>query len=184
MTRDEKFLRWCAAGAGLFSTCSRGQYMAIIVGPTGRVVGTGYNGGPAGYRHCSDGGCPRGNAAHNFQLDVPIVGVLRCARCGRTPARAAPRCPGPESGTDYDNCIAIHAEENALLYSDPTARRRGTIYINGAPCFGCSKKLGNSGLARVVCLTEPRLGSAVGAQMLRDVGITFDAYSPTTWRKL
>lgn len=57
--RDQLFLDWAEAGAKLFSTCSKGQYMAILVDANGYVVGTGYNGTPSGWKHCVDGGCPR-----------------------------------------------------------------------------------------------------------------------------
>lgn len=57
--KDLKFLDWIDAGAVLFSTCSKRQCMALIVGTDGRVVGTGYNGSPPGMPHCTDGACPR-----------------------------------------------------------------------------------------------------------------------------
>lgn len=59
MDKDHKYLELCSAGAGIFSTCGKRQYYAIVLGPTGRIVGTGYNGAPPGAVHCTDGGCPR-----------------------------------------------------------------------------------------------------------------------------
>lgn len=59
-----------------------------------------------------------------------------------------PRWPGTSApGSSYDNCISIHAEENALLYSDFTARRGGALLVNGTPCWGCAKKVAGSGVA-------------------------------------
>lgn len=55
-----------------------------------------------------------------------------------------------ESGASYDNCIANHAEANALLYSNFDSRQGGTLIVNGPPCYGCSKLIASSGLARVV----------------------------------
>ena len=99
--------------------------MAIIVDYNNRILGTGYNGVPSGMKHCIDGGCPR--SLNNVK-----------------------------SGTPYDygpgTCYAIHAEANALLHSDRSARNGGTIYINGAPCFGCAKLISTSGLKRLVFL--------------------------------
>jgi dCMP deaminase len=61
-----------------------------------------------------------------------------------------------DRGSNYDNCVAIHAEQNALLHSDYTARRRGgTIYVNGPPCFTCAKLISNSGIKRLVFLYDP-----------------------------
>jgi dCMP deaminase len=52
--------------------------------------------------------------------------------------------------SDYDNCIACHAEVNALLYSDRSKVEGGTLYITDEPCTGCRKVIANSGVLRVV----------------------------------
>lgn len=39
------------------STCPRLAVGAVIVGPGGKVMSTGYNGSPAGQPHCLDAGC-------------------------------------------------------------------------------------------------------------------------------
>lgn len=64
-----------------------------------------------------------------------------------------------EPGSNYDNCIAIHAEANALLHSDYHARRDGgTLYVNGVPCMQCAKLIANSGLYRLVVIEDiPRV---------------------------
>lgn len=54
------------------------------------------------------------------------------------------------NGTSYDNCIAIHAEANALLHSDYSSRPK-TLYVNGPPCFSCAKLIANSTIEKVVC---------------------------------
>lgn len=117
--KENKWLRASYELANIFSTCSRKKYCAIIISKNGRVAGMGYNGGPSGLKHCSDGGCPRAS------LDV-------------------------EHGSVYDNCIAIHAEANALLWSDEFLREGGTLIVNGPPCYGCAKLIANSGLGKVV----------------------------------
>lgn len=100
------------------ATCSRRKHGAVIVHDR-RIVATGYNGGPSGYAHCEDGGCPRAAS------------------------------PAPQ-GHDYESCIAIHAEANALLFSSPEERDGATLYCTGAPCFGCAKLISNSGISEVV----------------------------------
>jgi dCMP deaminase len=55
------------------------------------------------------------------------------------------------NGTQYDNCIAQHAEAGALLWSDPAQRVGSTLVVNGPPCMGCAKLIASSGVARVVC---------------------------------
>ncbi len=114
---DDYFLD-LARATSTRATCSRRKHGAIIVQDR-RIVATGYNGGPSGYPHCEDGGCPR--AASN-----------------------APQ------GHDYEACIAIHAEANALLFASPQERSGATLYCTGAPCFGCAKLIANSGVAEVV----------------------------------
>ncbi len=54
------------------------------------------------------------------------------------------------SGWGHDDCIAIHSEANAILYSSPEERQSASIYITGAPCFGCAKLIANSGIREVV----------------------------------
>lgn len=121
--KDLLWLRSCALMSMLFSTCTRRQYAAFIVDPSGRVVGFGYNGSPPGQGHCTDGACPRANSSvqHGSQYDE-----------------------GP------GRCIAVHAEANALLFSDATARAGATLYVNGPPCPDCSKLIAASGISRVV----------------------------------
>ena len=58
------------------------------------------------------------------------------------------------SGWGHDNCVAIHAEANAILYSSPEARERASIYITGVPCFTCAKLIANSGITEVVATGE------------------------------
>lgn len=119
MASHEEWLLFCGAGASIFSRCSRRSYFSLVLASDGRVLGTGYNGAPAGLPNCSDGGCPRASA------DVA-------------------------HGSPYGNCIAVHAEANALLHSDRSGRTGGTLYVNGPPCWDCSKLIAGSGIKTVV----------------------------------
>lgn len=58
------------------------------------------------------------------------------------------------SGSSYDNCIAQHAEQGALLWSDPALRQGGTLIVNGPPCMGCAKLIASSGVSRLVYSTS------------------------------
>jgi dCMP deaminase len=58
------------------------------------------------------------------------------------------------SGSVYDNCIAQHAEANALLWTDPAQRSDATLIVNGPPCFGCAKQIASSGVRRLVCVAD------------------------------
>lgn len=114
---DEYYLE-LARATSTRATCARRKHGAVIVKGR-RIVATGYNGGPSGYPHCTDGGCPRADS------DAP-------------------------QGHDYEQCIAIHAEANALLFSSPEEREGASLYCTGAPCFGCAKLIANSGVVEVV----------------------------------
>ena len=67
-------------------------------------------------------------------------------------------CPrsqeGSPSGSNYDNCIAIHAEQNAFLHSDYSSRPV-KLYVNGPPCFTCAKMIANSTVKTVYYLHDP-----------------------------
>ncbi|MFN2593839.1 MAG: cytidine/deoxycytidylate deaminase family protein [Actinomycetota bacterium] len=80
----------------------------------------------------------------------PPSGHAHCdeGACPRAQSDAA-------SGWGHDNCIAIHAEANAILYSSPEERDGASIYITGVPCFTCSKLIANSGITEVVTTGEP-----------------------------
>ena len=106
-----------------------GNRVGAVIALNSRIVSTGYNGTPAGMPNCDEGGCER------------------CAHRERFP-----------SGTGYDVCICVHAEQNALL-----AAARFGIAVEGAvlfttmrPCFGCSKELLHAKVAGVRYLHDWR----------------------------
>lgn len=92
-----------------------------------RVIATGYNGTPMNMKNCDEGGCERCANREKFS-----------------------------SGTAYDICICVHAEQNTLL----TAARFGirvegaVLYTTSRPCFGCTKELLQAGISRVYYLHE------------------------------
>lgn len=109
------------------ANCTGNRVGAVIV-KNNRVISTGYNGTPEGMKNCLDGGC------------------LRC----NNPGGQFP------SGTGYDLCICVHAEQNAIL----TAARFGisvedsTIYTTMKPCFNCAKEIAQCKIREVVYLHE------------------------------
>jgi dCMP deaminase len=93
----------------------RGQKVGAVIVVEDRIVSTGYNGTPTKMVNCSDGGC------------------VRCLN----------RDKKYPSGTGYDLCICVHAEQNAII----SAARFGisiqgsTIYTTTQPCFGSLKEM-------------------------------------------
>lgn len=119
---DEYFLGIAQAVAAR-ADCTRAKHGAVIV-KHNRIVATGYNGAPAGQPGClTYGACPRGQKSYE-----------------ELPTRAG----------DYSDCIAVHAEANALLYADRDRCEGATIYITGAPCAGCKKLILGAGIVRTV----------------------------------
>lgn len=94
------------------STCARRKVGAVAVDADNRILGTGYNGAVSGDAHCTDGGCPRGLKSYD---EVPAF-------------------------SDYGNCIAVHAEINALM-SRTWGSDIHTMYITYQPCKTCRTRL-------------------------------------------
>lgn len=59
------------------------------------------------------------------------------------------------NGQTYDNCIANHAETNAIIWSDPAQRTNATLIINGPPCHTCTKLICTSGITHLIHYTDP-----------------------------
>jgi dCMP deaminase len=90
--------------------------------------------------------------------------------------RAQNNSPG---GSAYDNCIANHAEANALLWSNPHDRVGSTLIVNGSPCFGCAKLIASSGIVRVVGLGDASYSQQdFVVQFLRDNEIDVTLIDP------
>ena len=111
----------------LRSRCSRDQVGAVVVSVNNRIVDTGYNGPPRRHHPSRDGSSC----------------VMWCHRAMAVSALIS-RDPS------YDDCPSLHAEANALMFSDRRLRESGTIYITSGTCGGCAKLVANSGLVRAV----------------------------------
>ena len=73
------------------------------------------------------------------------------APAGRPGCESCPRRDSLcERGSDYSNCVAIHAEANALLYCNREDLIGATLYITREPCDGCQKLIAAAGVVRVV----------------------------------
>ena len=112
------------------SLCVRDKVGAVIVNPHNRIVATGYNSPPAGFIH------------HD-------------TRCQNWCERAL--YDGEKPDREYRDCVALHAEANALSVCDRSLRERGTLYVTSDVCWNCAKLIANSGLLRVVIHTGTHL---------------------------
>jgi len=128
--------------------CTRRLVGAIIVEPyTWEIWYTGFNGVPAGEPGClTHGACPRGQ--HYIGEHRDPSGRQLCA-CGNVwPCHLA-----VASGEPYDEgpgyCIAIHAEENALLRAGRNARGKW-MYVTHKPCTQCMRRIQGAGINAVI----------------------------------
>lgn len=71
------------------------------------------------------------------------AGAPGCESCPRRISDCA-------TGSSYDNCVSIHAEQNALLFSSRESRINSTIYVTKKPCITCKKLISGSGITRIV----------------------------------
>jgi dCMP deaminase len=71
------------------------------------------------------------------------AGADGCDTCPR-------RNSGVEPGSPYHNCVAIHAEANALIHCDRSDLQGATVYVTREPCFDCDKLLQGAGVHAVV----------------------------------
>lgn len=94
------------------------------------IVATGYNGAPRGEDNCCD------------------VGT-----CWR-------EAHGIPHGEQYEKCVAVHAECNAIISASRREMLGGTLYLAGfegetpiadpQPCLICNRLIKNAGIARVI----------------------------------
>lgn len=138
------------------ANCLGSEVGAVLV-LNNRVIGTGYNGTPADFDNCRDGGCLR--CSEHFKK----------REAEKAAEGAAYDSPHPETvaGKALDVCFCVHAEQNALLsgarHGIPVAD--ATLYTTHQPCFSCLKESIQAGVTRIVYLV-PWYGAK--DQALRD----------------
>lgn len=122
----DEYLMGIAMAVRARASCA-GNRVGALIAKDYRIVSTGYNGTPRGMPNCLEGGC------------------LRCANRELHPP-----------GTDYDLCVCVHAEQNALLAAARfgIAVEGGTLYTTMQPCFGCIKEMLQAGIDKVIYLHE------------------------------
>ncbi len=98
------------------------------------IISTGYNGAPRGEENCIDRGV-----------------------CERQAQNIPP-------GERYELCVAVHAEQNAIVNAPPDRMKDGTIYIagfeddnspaGGHPCLLCRRMIKNAQITEVIYLKK------------------------------
>ena len=130
-----------AEQAAARSDCIRAQVGAVIVNARRKVKGTGYNNSPVGVKSCLSRGVC-------YRIENKI-----------------------ESGTRYETCRSIHAEQNAIIQAGEDNCTGSTMYVFGHQqvCILCRRFILNAGIERVL--------------LQRDRASTAIEIDPRSWRK-
>lgn len=145
---DDYFMAMARLASGR-STCVRRSVGCVLVDRRNHVLATGYNGVPAGEAHCNDIDVRGGTLLSGH----PFKRITFPNACEGSDAR---------SGQNLDMCLAVHAEQNAILQCrDSHAIDRA--YVTAFPCPSCAKLLLNTSCRTVVYATQ--YGDDVGQAM-------------------
>ncbi len=92
----------------------------------------------------------------------------------------------PEAGCPRDSkggcSLAIHAEQNAILYAvrNKTSVEGATIYVTLSPCLSCARIIFSMGIKKVIFLNSyaehKGLTSDEGVDFLKKFGVTVEKY--------
>mgnify|MGYP001422433348 CR=1 FL=1 len=118
-----------------------GNRVGSIIVKDNRIVSTGYNGTPYDMPNCDESGCVRCSNRDKFK-----------------------------SGTAYDLCICVHAEQNALLQL--RSNDSLTAYLTVSPCITCAKMVANSKIVRIVA--QESYTQALSFSILQQANIEYD----------
>lgn len=118
--------------------------VGAVIVKDNRAIATGYNGAPRGIAHCED----RGGCLRQ-QLGVP-------------------------SGQRHEICMALHAEQNAIIQAAAMGHsiEGGTIYVTHQPCAICAKMIINSGIKRIVI--REGYPDELAASILAEAGLNIE----------
>ncbi len=103
------------------SNCIRANVGAVIVGDDRKIKATGYNGTPSGVESCYDRG-----ECYRIKNNIP-------------------------SGTRYETCRSIHAEQNAIIQAGQDRCMGADMYIYGHNfiCILCKRFIIQAGIKQV-----------------------------------
>lgn len=134
--------------------CTRRKVGAIVVRDNS-IISTGYNGSPPGEPGClSDGACPRGRHYRSLckgggPADGSIPAFGKVCACGNTWPCDEAVPPGSSYDTGAGTCIALHAEQNALIRAGERAQG-STLYCTEEPCEACMRLVRGAGIAAAI----------------------------------
>lgn len=134
------------------SSCSRKSVGCLIV-RDGRIIATGYNGAPAGMKHCEH----ECNCAASQPTAMPGWSPSGC----------------PRHDPDIHCLTALHAEANALVFAARygLATDGAELYTTLSPCRTCAGLIVNAGIRRVWCGSPYADVYGINILTLRNIGV-------------
>ena len=130
------------------SNCFRAKVGAVIVGEDKKIKATGYNGTPSKVTSCYEIG-----KCYRIENNIP-------------------------SGTMYETCRSIHAEQNAIIQAGQDRCKDATMYIYGHNfiCILCKRFIVQAGIKEVYLKKKKK--SPVQYVTVEDIRKELDAQRP------
>jgi len=132
--------------------CTRRRVGAIVV-KDNSIISTGYNGAPPGEPGClSDGACPRGRhykKTRYYEYSDTMTRGDYCGGCDQPWPCEFTVAPGSSYDTGPGACIALHAEQNALIRAGDRSQG-ATLFCTEEPCEACMRLIRGAGIEAVV----------------------------------
>lgn len=127
MSTQNEIMNWTeyflemAKTASKRSNCLRARVGAVITDTSNKVKSTGYNGTPSGVISCMERG-----SCYRIQHNIP-------------------------SGTRYETCRSIHAEQNSIIQAGEERCKGANMYIYGHDfiCILCKRFIVQAGIEKV-----------------------------------
>ena len=144
ISKDEYFMK-IAEVVSLRSTCIKRSVGAILVKDS-HIISTGYNGTPAGFKHCTKETCVRQNL-----------------KSGENPEL----CRGVHSEI---NCIVQAAIHGTSIKGDTI------LYSTTFPCMSCLKLIINAGIKRLVYKEGYNMENKVKEELVKESELIIEKF--------
>ncbi|TFG15200.1 MAG: dCMP deaminase family protein [Promethearchaeota archaeon] len=144
ISKDEYFMK-IAEVVSQRSTCIKRKVGAVLVKDS-HIISTGYNGAPAGFKHCTAETCVRQNLKSGEKPEL---------------------CRGVHAEI---NCIIQAAIHGTSIKGDTT------LYSTTFPCMNCLKLIINAGINRLVYKEGYNMENKVKEELLRESDLIIENY--------
>ena len=149
ISKDEYFMK-IAEVVSLRSTCIKRSVGAILVKDS-HIISTGYNGTPAGFKHCTKETCVRQNLKSGEKPEL---------------------CRGVHSEI---NCIVQAAIHGTSIKGDTI------LYSTTFPCMSCLKLIINAGIKRLVYKEGYNMENKVKQELVKESDLLIEKFDKNTF---